>query len=198
VFLVEPIKKAMKGMGGKSVAIILMVFFFGMLAPAKSQGSFAVSAGLGVPELFHLDFRVKLADQWQLGAFIGSAFGSATEQLGDGPKEKINAYALGFAAFYHFGGQSAHTPLKPWYLRAGLSYLHLDGAEEISRFTHADLRLGRVFNFAPRFGLELDGGLAIILSHNHETKPGGPPQGMPVILETKLIPAFGLRFFYKI
>ena len=185
-------------MGGKPVAIILMVFFFGMLAPAKSQGSFAVSAGMGMPEMFHLDFRVKLADQWQLGAFIGSAFGTATEQSGDGPKEKIDAWAMGLAAFYHFGGQSAHTTLKPWYLRAGLSYVQFDGTKDISRLTHTDLRLGRAFNIAPRFGLDLDAGLNILLHYTIETKPGAPPQGMPGVVEPKVFPAFGIRFFYRI
>ncbi|MBW6499075.1 MAG: autotransporter outer membrane beta-barrel domain-containing protein [Bacteroidales bacterium] len=178
--------------------VVILLAILALATPLKSQGSFAVSAGVGGPEIFHLGFRVKLADQWQLGAFIGSAFGSATEQRGDAPKEKIDAYAMGLAAFFHFGGQSAHTPLKPWYLRAGLSYVHFDGTDYISKYNHADIRLGRGFNLTPRSGLELDAGLALMLSHKHQTKPGGLPEGLPVEVENKVLPAFGLRFFYKI
>ncbi len=176
----------------------MLLAMMGFATPVNSQDRFAVMAGLGVPELYNLGFRVKLADQLQLGAYIGSAFGMASTQSGNEPKQKADAYALGIAAFYHFGGQSAHTPLKPWYLRAGLNYLHFDEPESISRNTNAETRLARVFNLSPKAGIEIDAGISIFLSHQHETKPGAPPQGMPVILQTKAIPAIGLRFFYRI
>ena len=178
--------------------VLMMMALMGLATPLKSQESVTLSAGVGFPEMFHLKLQIPVAEQLQLGAFYGNGLGMAYVQADDGTKEKAKAYALGFAAFYHFGGQSAHTPNKPWYLRAGLNYVHFDDPESISNYTIADLRLGRVFNLAPRFGLEFDAGLTNLLSHNYQTKPGAPPQGLPVVVENKLLPAFGLRFFYRI
>lgn len=184
----------------RSLAKALVMMLMTMLciaSPLKSQERFAVSAGFGMPELVYLSLSVPLADQLQLSASVGSGFGMAYIESDDGSKEKARAFALGLSAFYHFAGQSAHTQLKPWYVRTGLNYLRLDEQEAISKYTTADMRLGRAFNFSPRFGLELDAGLSILIIFNYETKPGGLPQGLPVTVEPKVLPAFGLRLFYR-
>lgn len=187
----------MKRTDAKVLVLTLMTILC-LASPLKSQERFSISAGVGSPELVHLDLRVPLADQLQLGASIGSGFGMVYIESDDESKEKARAFALELSAFYHFAGQSAHTHLKPWYLRAGLNYLRFDEPEAISKYTTADMRLGRAFNLSPRFGLELDAGLTYLIIHNHETKPGAPPQGLPVIVEPNVLPAFGLRLFYRI
>jgi hypothetical protein len=67
--------------------------------------------------------------------------------------------------FYHFGGFSKYSDLRPWYGRIGLNYFeNRDYRKE--NYLISYLRIGRDFNLFKHFGISLDAGLGCVFHHS--------------------------------
>lgn len=140
----------------------LVSFVIGCLMLAIPNDSKAqevrVSAGFGLPELMNAGLRLQL-DQSELGLAAGF-FPDADEDV------------LSFSAdyYYHFGGNSQYTDLRPWFLKAGLSFSRSENEWERVNYTFLVPRVGREFNISERLAIGLEMGIFIILSEKETEK----------------------------
>ena len=136
------------------------------------QEKFNISGGFGFVDLLNIGARYQLKqDTLQLGISIGIG-------------QEIQA--ISGDVFYHFGGYSKLSTRRPWYLKGGFNIIH-ESSEEYSDWAPLlNLRLGRDINLSKKVGLNLEAGL------------GYSPFVRLLMEETKVIPSFGIYFFYRL
>lgn len=151
---------------------LLFVFILGYGNQTFAQDKFNISGGFGFPDLANIGVRFQVKqDTLQLGISVG--IGQEIQVIsGD--------------VFYHFGGYSKLSNRRPWYLKGGVNIIH-ETHEEFSDWGLLfNLRLGRDINLSKKVGLNLEAGL------------GYSPFVDMLMEETRVIPSFGLYFFYRI
>ncbi|GAB2766125.1 hypothetical protein [Salinimicrobium soli] len=164
--------------------LLLLAFFF----PAKSGAQdFNVTAGMGLPELINVGLRVQFG-QKQLGVAVGTYPGTSEDN-----------FALSGDFYYHFGGSSEYTSLRPWFLKTGVTYLLAENEWERQTSFLLVPRVGREFNISPKFGIAVEGGLLVILSDKETVKKEREPSFFDFDLDFTgfILPAAGVNFFYR-
>lgn len=149
----------------------------------KAEEKLSVNIGFGFPDLFNLGVRF-LSDQHEMGATLGVF-----------PSPLQNAFSTSVDYYYHFGGKSKLSARKPFYFRAGLTYLDfeiLNFHEIIGAFSP---RIGRDFNFSPNIGLQFDLGPSVFFYHKEFDSSGLRTDSGD---EEKLGMSAGLALFYRI
>jgi hypothetical protein len=115
-------------------------------APLFAQPKVNVSVGAGIVEQYHVGLNLEIS-QWQVGLVAGG-----NESVG------YSRRSAGWSLSYHFWGRNQKHAQKNWYLSTGINYLH----RQIDYFNYhhffVNSRLGRTFNFSPKFGLALEVG----------------------------------------
>ncbi len=157
--------------------ILFSMFLFFCSNKTIGQDKVNITAGFGTCELLNLGLRFQF-QQSQLGFSIG------TLPVKDG------GFSVTSDFYYHFGGSSDLSALRPWYGKFGLIYLKSKTENSTDSYLFLDLRIGRDFNFSKKFGMAIDAGPAIQLIHTTTDAEGG--WSFPVY------PAMGLAFFYRL
>ncbi len=146
-----------------------------------------VSAGIGLPELLNLGLRLQF-EQTQVGIAVGTA--SWYEE---------NEFSISGDFYYHFGGTSEFTTLRPWFVKTGLTYLQAE--DEWDRETLLILvpRLGREFNISTKFGVALEAGFMVLLMDEKKVLKERPDSFWNFELDFSgdVLPSAGLNLFYR-
>ncbi|MCB0456624.1 MAG: hypothetical protein KDC91_02695 [Flavobacteriaceae bacterium] len=175
-------------MKAKRISYVGLLLCFALLINTHQffgQEKFNVSIGTGFPELLNLGVRYQF-NQSQLGLNLGTV-----------PLGKNNAYySLSSDYFYHFGGQSKLTHRRPWYARAGLSYIHSEGEYEILKILFFNPRIGRDFNISKKIGVNFDIGLIFELYRDEIEKK---QHDSLLTFESPItFPSLGFGIFYRL
>ena len=127
--------------------LLIGILFFASSRQVSGQGNLKISAGIGFPELANIGIKFKAFDQTQIGLSIG--YGTVFQ---------VRLRSFSGDLYYHFGGYSKYSDLRPWYGRIGLNYfVNSDNRNE--NYLISNLRIGRDFNLFKNFGINLDVGL---------------------------------------
>ncbi len=171
-----------------SAYILLIVsFLFMYCVKIYGQGKVNISAGFGVPELYHVGVSRQL-DQTQIGFSIGLL-----------PEKKPILSVLG-VVYYHFGGTSKLSKRRPWYVRSGLTYLRTEDEYIIDQSGYIGSRIGRNLNISKKFGIDIDAGIMFEVWHKETEKEPRPCSGWfcDWELEMPVYPGIGVRLFYRL
>lgn len=167
-------------------ALLFSVFILSS-GKVRAQEGVNVTAGLGLPELLNLGLRLQFS-QTQLGVAVGVDPWSEDESL-----------AISGDFYYHFGGKSEYTTLRPWFGKIGLT--HLRSENEWYRNTALALvpRVGREFNISSNFGIALEAGIFILLYDHEKTLKPNPDSWFDLDLDFSGIPlpTGGVNFYYR-
>lgn len=119
------------------------------------QGKVRITTGFGVPEFINAGMKVRLG-QSEAG-FCAGFFPSGEESfLFDWER----VFSAGGDYYIHFAGKSTYTDLRPFYLRAGVSYVYIKwDATDIDNLFSTQLRIGRDFYFSSKLGIGIDAGV---------------------------------------
>lgn len=149
-----------------------------------SQSKFELSGGLGIPE--YGDLKFKYGQNFQIGACAHFWY-----DKGGGIFGEYYSWSCSAEIYYHFAGKSKYYEQKSWYLLAGLGYYHIDNLLD---FPHEQYnigfypRIGRVFNFSKKTGINLDVGFFLPFSAQTGYEP----------YEFRLLPSGSLNFFIRL
>jgi hypothetical protein len=122
------------------------------------QGKINVSAGFGFPELVYGGLKYQFS-QTQVGITLGTL-----------PIFTFFSWAATGDFYYHFGGSSKLSEIRPWYGKIGLSYMKDEDQYYRDKFVYSNLRIGRDFNISPKSGIDIFAGFSFQLYHDRFTK----------------------------
>jgi|SRR5665647_140065 len=134
----------------RSLSCLLLIIDF-FLIPREQifgQEKVFVSTGLGLPELLNVGIKYQISEQSKIGLSAGwwpSYSGTNISFSGD--------------YYYHFGGSSEFSELRPWYGRVGLNWIP-------NWWVDSYLRIGRDIYVSRSLGISLDAGLMYNFSKN--------------------------------
>lgn len=168
----------------RSFSILLIILLIGLPIRLPGQDKIIISGGFGIPELVYGGIHYQM-NQTQLGLTLGyipllSYFtGSITSDI-----------------YYHFGGSSRFSELRPWYGKIGLSYLKDEDYYNKDKYLYSNLRIGRYFYISEKAGIDIYGGFSFQLYHYRLIKVS---YSLPFGYYEDYVPlALGIGFFYKI
>ena len=150
--------------------LIFITFAFINANQSFGQKKMIISAGIGFPELLNIGIRYQILDQAKIGLSIG--WWPPSSSSGIMSWGNLTSFSGDF--YYHFGGSSTFSDMRPWYGRIGLNYI-------TSYYLNSYLRIGRDFILDKNFGISIDAGLGFVLNDN----------------EIWGIPTLGLCGFYR-
>ena len=150
------------------------------------QGKVNISVGFGVPELIHVGLHKQL-NQTQIGFSIGFI-----------PKKK-SILSVSGNAYYHFGGTSNLSGIRPWYVRLGLTYFREEDEYTIDKYGYISSRIGRDLNITKKTGIDINAGMMFGVYHNEIEKIPRPCKGILCWeFEIPVLPILGITFFYRL
>jgi len=165
--------------------LLFITFSFSYGNQVFGQEKVNISAGIGLPELLNIGVRYQL-DQAQIGLSIGSM-----------PVKDESLISLSGDFYYHFGGSSKFSDIRPWYGRIGLNYVRDETETSVDKYLYLILRIGRDFNLSKKFGINIDAGLGPQLFHDEIMKKPST-SWFNLDFEFPVIPALGICLFYRI
>lgn len=146
-----------------------------------------LSAGIGLPELINLGLRIQF-DQSEFGISVGTF---------PEPDEDILTLTGNF--YYHFGGSSEFTGLRPWFVKTGLTYAFSENEWERTTYLFLDPRVGREFNISPKFAVALEAGFIVILFEDEFEKKQRPDSfwNLEFDFSGAILPSAGINLIYR-
>ena len=165
--------------------ILTLLLFSGNRGVAQEQ--YKLTAGIGLPELLNLGLRIQF-EQTQVGLALGAI-----------PWEDEQNFALSANFYYHFGGSSELTSLKPWFISTGVTYMQYEDKYERQTTFFFVPRIGREFNITSKFGVALELGGLIVLVEEIKIKRERPVSWFEFDLDFgNVLPSGGLNIFYRL
>ncbi len=143
----------------------------------SGQEKVNISAGIGYLETLNIGIRSQL-NQSQIVFSIGTWPSKADTWF-----DWNSLISLSGDFYYHFGGFSEFSDLRPWYGRIGLDFLRIGWDDGIENNLEPHFRIGRDFYFNRGFGFSLDAGVGFFIIHESGMAP--------------VVPAMGACFFYR-
>jgi len=143
----------------------------------SGQEKVNISAGIGLFETLNIGIRYQV-NQSQLGLSIGTWPPEADSWL-----DLNSLISISGDFFYHFGGFSEFSDLRPWYGRIGLDFVRVGWNDEIDNNLQSHFRIGRDFYFSRAFGFSLDAGVGFFIVNESDMSP--------------VLPAMGASIFYR-
>ena len=144
-----------------------------------------VTTGFGLPELLNIGIKYQ-HNQTQIGLSIGS--------LPLGSEENI--ISISSDIYYHFGGFSELTNVRPWYGRIGVNYLRDETEYIIDKYVFLNARVGRDINISKKIGIQI--GMGALFQLHNERVEKKPSSGWNFDLEFPVLPSLGIALFYRI
>lgn len=169
--------------------LIFFLFFLLCGNAIIAQNQFNLTGGTGTPEMVNVGLRMEV-DQYQYGISIGI-----------NPGYKNDNFNMSGDFYYHFGGRSAHTYLRPWFVKTGLTYMSSEGEWEKRMNLLFVARLGREFNLTSQFGIALEAGIMLMLMDRNVAKKertDAVTGDLDLIGSGFILPSAGLKFFYRL
>jgi len=161
--------------------MLFSIFSFCSSNQLIGQEKVNISTGIGIPEFLNVNLRFQ-----QKQTQIGIGFGII-------PLKDESLISVFSDVYCHFGGFSELSDKRPWYGRIGLGYVREETVNFIDKIVYLNLRIGRVFNFSKKLGIELDAGPAIQIFHDDIRKTPGSSWD----IEFPVIPSLGMALFYR-
>lgn len=158
-------------------------------AVTSAQENFNVTAGIGLPEMLNLGLRMQFG-QKEVGLAVGMW-----------PDTSEDVFTVSGDFYYHFGGNSEYTSLRPWFLKTGLTYLKAEDEWERENTFVLVPRIGREFNISSRFGIAVEAGLLVIISDETKVKKERPSSwfgNLDLNFDGSLLPAAGINLYYRL
>jgi hypothetical protein len=172
----------------KRLSCLLLIYTFSVSFSYQvfGQNTVKISAGFGLPELLNggIHFQLK---QTQIGIRIGFL-----------PEKDESIITASGDVYYHFGGFSELSNIRPWYGRLGLNYMREEDEYGIDKYLNLNPRIGRQINFSNKIGIELDIGVFIVIFDDYEIKKSRPGITVDILGVGAVWPSFGLELFYRI
>ncbi|MDB5190701.1 MAG: hypothetical protein JWQ96_264 [Segetibacter sp.] len=138
--------------------LVAITLVCGTVQEANGQKNLDVAFGIGIQEMTHVAARYQI-DQFKFGISVGSF-----------PDTDVQSITFSADAYYHFGGKSKRTTIRPWFARSGVIFIKSEG--DLSTINHSwiYLRAGRDFNFSKTVGIALDAGMSKRINYKEEFK----------------------------
>ena len=171
------------------LSLALCLVFFLLVQTSHAQEEFSLTGGTGTPEMVNVGLRMRV-DQNQYGFNIGTNVAYKNENI-----------SLSGEYYYHFSGRSAHTSLRPWFVKTGLTYMHNEGEWEKRMNLLLVPRLGREFNISSNFGVALEAGIMLRLLEKDTAKKQRTDEvsgDLDLIDPGFVLPSAGLKIFYRL
>lgn len=175
-----------KNISMKNSIFISLLFCLG-LTTSRAQ-EIIITGGTGTPEMVNIGVRMQV-DQFQYGLSIGG-----------NPAYKNENFNMSADLYYHFGGSSNHTNLRPWFVKGGLTYMQNEGEWERRMNLLLVPRLGREFNITEQFGFALEAGFMLMLIDENQAKKERTDEvtgDLDLIGSGFILPSAGLKIFYR-
>ncbi len=169
-----------------SVCGLLFLFSFHI---SVAQEGINLTAGTGIPEMVNVGLRMQV-DQYQYGLSVGTS-----------PGYKNTNFNASADFYYHFAGRSDQTDLRPWFIKAGFTYMSNEGEWEKRMNLLLVPRLGREFNVTPQFGIALEAGVMLMLADENTAKKertGAVTGDLDLIGSGFILPSAGLKIYYRL
>ena len=176
----------------KSGFFTTLTFFVAFVLSVKTswaQKEFNFAGGYSSPEMLNVGLRMRV-NQNQFGLSVGTNPGYKQENV-----------SVSGDFYYHFGGSSSHTNLRPWYLKTGLTYMYSEDEWEQRMNLVLVPRLGREFNLTDRFGIALEAGIMIMLMSRDREKQHRPDSfsgDLDLIGRGVLMASAGFKVYYRL
>jgi len=159
------------------VSLLIMALLLCSGRQMSGQEKINISAGAGMYETLNIGLRYQLG-QSQLGLSIGTWPSVANSWF-----DWNSLISISGDFYYHFGGFSEFSDIRPWYGRIGLDFLRIGWDDEIENNLEPHFRVGRDFYFGRSFGFSLDAGVGFFIIDDSAIGP--------------VVPALGGCFFYR-
>lgn len=171
-------------------AFLVVSLFFYYTTDLFGQEKVNLTAGLGIPELANIGVKYQ-NNQTQIGLSVGTLSHAFSEKL----------FSISGDVYYHFGGFSDLTNVKPWYGRMGVNYLRDESQSSIDKYVILTTRIGRDLNISKKIGVQIDIGAMFQLYHD-EIKKKPVSNGWFIEwgsgFESPVLPSLGIAIFYRI
>jgi hypothetical protein len=157
--------------------LLILAFLLTSGRQLSGQEKVNITAGAGFLETLNIGLRYQL-NQSQWGLSIGT-WPSVTDSWFDWS----SLISISGDFYYHFGGFSEFSDLRPWYGRVGLDFIRIGWDGDIENNLEPHFRIGRDFYLNRAFGFSLDAGVGFFIINDSGMAP--------------VVPAFGTCFFYR-
>jgi hypothetical protein len=165
-------------------SLLVIILLLGFPDKLPGQGKINISGGFGIPELVYGGVTYQF-NQTQIGITLGAL-----------PIFTYFTWSATGDFYYHFGGSSRLSEIRPWYGKIGLSYVKDEDEYNKDKFVYSNLRIGRDFNISSKAGIDIFAGFSFQLYHNRQIKV---EQYYPYGYYEDYVPlSLGICFFYKI
>jgi len=162
--------------------VMVISFVFTNIQKVNSQKNFDLAVGIGIQEMAHVAVRYQL-NQFKAGINIGSL-----------PNKSTKSITYSGDVYYHFGGKSKYTAVRPWFVRSGLTCRRSEDNLSIINDRWIYLRAGRDFNLSKKLGISIDAGLSKRLTYKEEFKR---PTSSWKLFDFTEWPSGAFEFYYR-
>jgi hypothetical protein len=167
--------------------ITLFILFFPWTIKVTGQNTMDLTAGIGFPGFMNLGARAQLK-QSQIGFTVGSF-----------PFSKSTFLTFSGDYYYHFGDQLFFTRRKSTYAKVSLNYFKDENTWEKNIMASAGISAGRDIYISHKSGINLDGGLFIMLKDLKKNRaPLDSPDSLELPTLPSLMPYVSVTFFYRL
>jgi len=157
--------------------LLIMICLSIPVRQMSGQEKVNISIGAGYLETLNIGLRYQF-NQSQIGLSIG------TWPSDPGSWFDWNSLvSVSGDFYYHFGGFSEFSDLRPWYGRIGLDYLRIGWDDGVENDLEPHFRIGRDFYLNRSFGFSLDAGVGFFIINETGFSP--------------VVPALGTCFFFR-
>ena len=166
------------------IFILLIISNFATPVKLLGQGKFSITGGVSTAELLNGGIRYRIK-QSQIGLSAGFI-----------PAYSYQSLAISSNFYYHFGGSSEFSDVRPWYGKSGLLYIVDEDEYVMDKGLYLPVQIGRDFNISNKFGINFELGLSFLLTNDRAIKKIRNSEFGES--EASSFPCFGIGCFYRL
>ena len=172
----------------KYVICTILIIYFSLTVTNRLSGQekINITAGFGLPELINGGVRFQL-NQVQLGISLGFI-----------PDDYEDIISVAGDIYFHLTGSSKYSSRYQYYFRLGCDYFRLESEYDLDEYVYLNLRFGKDFDLSKKFGINVDGGIAIELDHKETAKKQQYSFWPDTDTNYGVFPSLGISLFYRI
>lgn len=131
----------------KVIFLFIVLSLIGFHCKSQNCPSVSIVTGFGLPESFHLGFKIHAFKKNLFGLYYGNGLNFSSE---------YHYNSLTFDHQYHFDKITDLNQWPRWFFRQGLSYSKDNSEYSEIKYLFLNLSIGREFNISPKIGLSAD------------------------------------------